>query len=151
MHNTKKKITWLFVFVCCFSPAGLLLKAQTLASNHTRAQARYNKDKLFADAQRKIFTITSWAGATMADLSARWGNFTKKSELPDGTTVYSFEYRYSGNGGTYTPGYTVTDQFGNIAAQKAAKDNTYSYNFADYYDFYVDSTKIIIHVKTGTR
>jgi hypothetical protein len=36
-------------------------------------------------------------------------------------------------------------------ATKAAKDNTYAYNFTDFYEFYVDKSNTIIHVKTGTK
>lgn len=140
-----------FVFTVCFISTSSILKAQTLASNNTRAQARYSKEKIYADTQRKIFNITSWAGANIADLLAKWGNFTKKNELPNGITVYSFENHYSGSGGSYTPGYVVTDQFGNVLEQRAGKDNTYSYNFTDYFEFYVDKGQTIIHVKTGTR
>ncbi len=139
------------VIVFCIVAFPALPEAQTLASKNTRAQARYNKEKLFADSQRKLFTVTSWAGAAIGDLLASWGNYTGKSELPNGMTVYTFESRYSGSGGRYTPGYIVTDQSGNVVAQKAAKDNTYSYDFTEYYEFYTDKSQRILHVKTGTR
>ncbi len=146
-----KNLILFSVFVSCLSTTSSILKAQTLASNNTKARARYNKDKVYATTQRKIFNITSWAGASISDLLAKWGNFTRKNELPNGIMVYSFEYTYSGSGGKYTPGYTVTDQFGNVLEEKAGKDNTYSYNFTEYYDFYVDKNQFIIHVKTGNR
>jgi len=137
--------------VLCLITTSSMLNAQTLASNNTRAQARYNKEKIYADAQRKIVNITNWAGANISDLLTKWGNCTKKNTIANGITVYSFEHTYSGSGGNYTPGYIVTDQFGNVLEQKAAKDNTYSYNFTEYYEFYVDKKQSIIHVKTGTR
>lgn len=140
-----------FVFTFYLFTNSSMLNAQTLASNNTRAQARYNKEKVYADIQRKTFNITNWAGAKISDLLAKWGNVTKKNELPNGITVYSFEHTYSGSGGNYTPGYIVTDQFGNVLEQKAATDNTYSYNLTEYYEFYVDKSQNIIHVKTGTR
>lgn len=140
-----------FIIAFCLIATNSELKAQTLASNNTRAQARYNKEKSYADVQRTIFNITSWAGANISDLLAKWGSFTKKKELPNGITVYSFEHTYTGSGGSFTPGYVVTDQFGNVLEQKAAKDNTYSYNFTEYYEFYVDKSQTIIHVKTGAR
>lgn len=145
------RITFIIFFTLCFNTKSLVLQAQTLASNNTRAQARYNKEKIYADAQRKIFTVTSWAGSPISNLLAKWGNYTKKNELPNGLKVYSFEYTYSGSGGNYTPGYVVTDQFGNVLEQRAAKDNTYSYNFTEFYEFYVDKNQTIIHVKTGTK
>ena len=126
--------------------------AQTLASNNTRARARLNKERSFAASQRKTYIITSWAGAKITELLHQWGNFTRKTEHPDGIVVYSFEKHYSGSGGTYDPGYTVTDQYGNVLEQQASRDNTYAYNFTDFYDFYVDSkSQTIVHVKTGTR
>lgn len=146
-----KKVIRLALLAFCIVTSPSVLRAQTLASNNTRAKARYNKEKIYADTQRKIFAVTSWAGSNIADLLGKWGNFTRKSELPNEITVYSFEHHYSGSGGSYTPGYVVTDQFGNVVEQKAGKDNTYSYNFTDYYDFYVDKNQIIVHVKTGTR
>lgn len=139
------------VMLFCFAVLPKEIKAQTLASNNTRAQARYNKEKIFADTQRKVFAVTSWAGANINDLLAKWGNFTRQTMRPDGITVYTFERRYSGSGGSYTDGYTVTDQYGNIVAQKQAKDNTYSYDFTEYYEFYTDQNLRIIHVKTGNR
>ena len=140
-----------YAFTLFFVTTTLMLNAQTLASNNTRAKARYNKEKSYADVQRTVFNITSWAGANVSDLLAKWGSFTKKNELPNGITVYDFEHSYSGSGGHYTPGYVVTDQFGNVMEKKAAKDNTYSYRFTEYHEFYVDKGQTIIHVKTGTR
>lgn len=127
------------------------IKSQTLASNRTKEEGRYNMEKIFADSQRKIFNITSWAGLQISDLLFKWGNYSKKNELPNGIVVYTFEINYSGNGGTFEPGYIITDQFGNILEQKNEKDNRYSYNFTDYYEFYVDKSSTIIHVKIGTR
>ena len=146
--NTKIRIV---VIALSLAALPAMAVAQSLASNNTRAQARYNKEKIFAEAQRKLFTITSWAGANISDLLAKWGSYTRKSEQPNGSTVYIFENRYSGSGGSYTPGFVVTDQFGNVVAQRQAKDNTYSYDFTEYYEFYTDSTRRILHVKTGTR
>ncbi|MBN8861727.1 MAG: hypothetical protein J0H92_00055 [Sphingobacteriales bacterium] len=146
-----KKTVRLFSLVFYLVVTASKMEAQTLASKNTRAQARYNKEKIYADAQRKIFTITNWAGASISELLTKWGGFTKKNEQPNGITVYIFENHYSGSGGSYRPGYVVTDQFGNVLEQKAAKDNTYSYSLTEYYEFYVDQSQIIIHVKTGTR
>lgn len=146
--NTKIRIA---VIVLSLASLPAMAVAQSLASNNTRAQARYNKEKIFAEAQRKLFTITSWAGANISDLLTKWGTYTRKSELPNGISVYIFENRYSGSGGSYTPGYVVTDQSGNVVAQKQARDNTFSYDFTEYYEFYTDRTRRIIHVKTGTR
>lgn len=140
-----------FVFALCLNTVNSVLRAQTLASNNTRAQARYNKEKSYAAVQRTVFNITSWAGANISDLVAKWGNFTKVNELSRGIMVYSFEHTYSGSGGSYRAGFLVTDQFGNVVEQKAAKDNTYSYSFTEYYEFYVDINHIIVHVKAGTR
>lgn len=140
-----------FVFVIYLNTACAVLRAQTLASNNKRVQARYNKEKSYADSQRKTFQITSWAGSTISDLIKKWGSYTKKNMLPSGMEVYIFEYNFSGSGGSYTPGYVVTDQFGNVLDQKAAKDKTYSYNFTDYYQFFVDRNQIIIHVKIGSK
>ena len=128
-----------------------LIKAQSLASNNTKLGARLNKEKVFADSQRKIFNITSWAGANITELINKWGNFTKKNETPNGYTVYIYETRYSGNGGKYEPGYVVSDQFGNILHQEVSKDNRYSYDFTDFYDFYVDKNNVIVKVNIGTR
>ncbi len=144
-----KKII-IFISICFITQTSTLF-AQSLASNRTKAQSRYNKEKSFADAQRKLYSITSWTGESISTLLKNWGNFTKRSEWQNGIQVYTFENKYSGSGGTYDPGYVVTDQFGNILAQKAGKDNTYSYNFTDYFEFYVDKNQNIIHVKTGTR
>lgn len=140
----KYKITLVLLL---FSMVCLRSAAQTLASNRTKAQARYNLEKSFADSQRKIFAITSWAGAEFSDLLGRWGNFTRKNQFPNGLMVYTFEQNYSGSGGTYEPGYTVTDQYGNILDQKKSEDTRYSYNFTDIYEFYVDQNGIIIRVK----
>jgi len=140
---------------CASVTIGLAMQASeaqaSLASSRNNAQARENKEKSFADMQRKTFTITSWAGAPISELLSKWGKYTHKTELPTGYVVYTYENNYSGSGGSYTPGYIVTDPYGNIVAQKAAKDNTYSYNFTDYYEFFVDKNQIIVHVKIGTK
>ena len=100
--------TKIVVIIFFFSYSLLfLIKAQSLASNNTKFDARLNKEKVFADSQRKIFNITSWAGANITELINKWGNFTKKNETPNGYTVYIYETRYSGNGGKYEPGYVA--------------------------------------------
>ena len=129
----------------------VIVKAQSLANSNSKLDARLNKEKIFAEIQRKTFNITSWAGANITELINKWGNYTKKTETPNGYTIYSYETRYSGNGGKYEPGYVLTDQFGNILHQEASKDNRYSYDFTDFYDFYVDQNKVIIKVNIGTR
>lgn len=142
-----KKIT---LILLCFL-LHFLVKAQSLANSSSKLDARLNKEKIFAETQRKTFNITSWAGANITELINKWGNYTKKTETPNGYTIYSYETRYSGNGGKYEPGYLVTDQFGNILHQESAKDNTNSYDFTDFYDFYVAQNNLIVKVNIGTR
>ena len=146
MFKMKKNTLILLCFLLHF-----LVKAQSLANSSSKLDARLNKEKIFAETQRKTFNITSWAGANIAELINKWGNYTKKTETPNGYTIYSYETRYSGNGGKYEPGYVVTDQFGNILHQESAKDNTYSYDFTDFYDFYVGQNNLIVKVNIGTR
>ena len=146
MFKMKKNTLILLCFLLHF-----LVKAQSLANSSSKLDARLNKEKIFAETQRKTFNITSWAGANITELINKWGNFTKKNETPNGYTVYIYETRYSGNGGKYEPGYVVTDQFGNILHQESAKDNTYSYDFTDFYDFYVGQNNLIVKVNIGTR
>ena len=142
-----KKIT---LILLCFL-LHFLVKAQSLANSNSKLDARLNKEKIFAETQRKTFNITSWAGANITELINKWGNYTKKTETPNGYTIYSYETRYSENGGKYEPGYVVTDQFGNILHQESAKDDTYSYDFTDFYDFYVGQNNLIVKVNIGTR
>lgn len=146
-----KRIIAVFIatFICVTHAENIC--AQSIASNRTKMQARQNKEQSFADIQRKTFNITSWAGSNISELLSKWGKFTSKIVMPNGLTVYKYENNYSGSGGTYTPGYVVTDPFGNVMATKEAKDNTYAYNFTDFYEFYVDKSNIIIYVKTGTK
>ena len=146
MFKMKKNTLILLCFLLHF-----LVKAQSLANSSSKLDARLNKEKIFAETQRKTFNITSWAGANIAELINKWGNYTKKTETPNGYTIYSYETRYSGNGGKYEPGYVVTDQFGNILHQESARDNTYSYDFTDFYDFYVAQNNLIVKVNIGTR
>ena len=147
----KKMKTKIVILIFFFSSLPFLVKAQSLANSSSKLDARLNKEKIFAEIQRKTFNITSWAGVNITELINKWGNYTKKNEIPNGYTIYSYETRYSGNGGKYEPGYIVSDQFGNIVHQEASKDNTYSYDFTDFYDFYVDQNGVIIKVNTGTR
>ena len=144
----KTKIVILIFF---FSSLPFLVKAQSLANSKSKLDARLNKEKTFAETQRKTFNITSWAGANITELISKWGNFTRKNETPNGYIVYIYETRYSGNGGKYEPGYIVSDQFGNIVHQEASKDNTYSCDFTDFYDFYVGQNNLIVKVNIGTR
>ena len=147
-NKMKTKIVILIFF---FSSLPFLVKAQSLANSSSKLDARLNKEKIFAETQRKTFNITSWAGANITELISKWGNFTRKNETPNGYIVYIYETRYSGNGGKYEPGYIVSDQFGNIVHQEASKDNTYSYDFTDFYDFYVGQNNLIVKVNIGTR
>jgi len=146
MFKMKKNTLILLCFLLHF-----LVKAQSLANSNSKLDARLNKEKIFAETKRKTFNITSWAGANITELINKWGNYTKKTETPNGYTIYSYETRYSGNGGKYEPGYVVTDQFGNILHQESARDNTYSYDFTDFYDFYVAQNNLIVKVNIGTR
>ncbi|VXB67240.1 conserved hypothetical protein [Flavobacterium sp. 9AF] len=150
-HYFFMKNGYLFIIFSTFLLNSAWLWSQSLASNNTKAQARYNLEKSFADTHRKTFAITSWAGANINELVEQWGNYSNSTELPNGLKVYTYEKRFSGSGGTYREGYTISDQYGNILEQQAAQDNTYSYNFVDYYEFYVDKNNIILHVKIGTR
>ena len=147
----KKMKTKIVILIFFFSSLPFLVKAQSLANSSSKLDARLNKEKIFAEIQRKTFNITSWAGVNITELINKWGNYTKKNEIPNGYTIYSYETRYSGNGGKYEPGYVVTDQFGNILHQESAKDNTYSYDFTDFYDFYVGQNNLIVKVNIGTR
>ena len=147
----KKMKTKIVILIFFFSSLPFLVKAQSLANSNSKLDARLNKEKIFAEIQRKTFNITSWAGVNITELINKWRNYTKKNEIPNGYTIYSYETRYSGNGGKYEPGYVVTDQFGNILHQESAKDNTYSYDFTDFYDFYVGQNNLIVKVNIGTR
>ena len=147
----KKMKTKIVILIFFFSSLPFLVKAQSLANSNSKLDARLNKEKIFAEIQRKTFNITSWAGVNITELINKWGNYTKKNEIPNGYTIYSYETRYSGNGGKYEPGYIVSDQFGNIVHQEASKDNTYSYDFTDFYDFYVGQNNLIVKVNIGTR
>ena len=147
----KKMKTKIVILIFFFYSLPFLVKAQSLANSSSKLDARLNKEKIFAEIQRKTFNITSWAGVNITELINKWGNYTKKTEIPNGYTIYSYETRYSGNGGKYEPGYVVSDQFGNILHQESARDNRYSYDFTDFYDFYVDKNNIIIKVNIGTR
>jgi hypothetical protein len=147
----KKMKTKIVILIFFFYSLPFLVKAQSLANSSSKLDARLNKEKIFAEIQRKTFNITSWAGVNITELINKWGNYTKKTEIPNGYTIYSYETRYSGNGGKYEPGYVVTDQFGNILHQESAKDNTYSYDFTDFYDFYVGQNNLIVKVNIGTR
>lgn len=147
----KKMKTKIVILIFFFSSLPFLVKAQSLANSNSKLDARLNKEKIFAEIQRKTFNITSWAGANITELISKWGNFTRKNETPNGYIVYIYETRYSGNGGKYEPGYIVSDQFGNIVHQEASKDNTYSYDFTDFYDFYVGQNNLIVKVNIGTR
>lgn len=147
----KKMKTKIVILIFFFSSLPFLVKAQSLANSSSKLDARLNKEKIFAETQRKTFNITSWAGANITELISKWGNFTRKNETPNGYIVYIYETRYSGNGGKYEPGYIVSDQFGNIVHQEASKDNTYSYDFTDFYDFYVGQNNLIVKVNIGTR
>ena len=147
----KKMKTKIVILIFFFSSLPFLVKAQSLANSNSKLDARLNKEKIFAEIQRKTFNITSWAGVNITELISKWGNFTRKNETPNGYIVYIYETRYSGNGGKYEPGYIVSDQFGNIVHQEASKDNTYSYDFTDFYDFYVGQNNLIVKVNIGTR
>ncbi|WP_374363154.1 hypothetical protein [Cloacibacterium sp.] len=147
--NQMKNTTIIILGIIIFLPQ--IIKAQSLANSSAKLEGRLNKEKVFADSQRKIFNITSWAGASITELINKWGNFTKKNETPNGYTVYSYETRYYGNSGKYEPGYVVSDQFGNILHQETSKDNRYSYDFTDFYDFYTDKNNVIVKVNIGTR
>lgn len=145
MKTTKLIIFWIYFLFSADT------SAQSLANSRSKLEGRLNKEKNFAETQRKIFNITSWAGSNVNELINKWGNFTKKNETPNGYTVYTYETRFSGSGGKFEAGYVVTDQFGNVLHQEAGKDNRYSYDFTDFYDFFVDKTNKIIKVNTGTR
>ena len=77
----KTKIVILIFFFFFFF---FLVKAQSLANSSSKLDARLNKEKIFAETHRKTFNITSWAGANITELINKWGNYTKKTETPNG-------------------------------------------------------------------
>ena len=86
-----KTKTVILIFI--FSSLFFLVNAQSLANSSSKLDARLNKEKIFAESQRKIFNITSWAGANISELINKWGNCTKKSETPNGYTCLLYTSR----------------------------------------------------------
>lgn len=74
----KKMKTKIVILIFFFSSLPFLVKAQSLANSNSKLDARLNKEKIFAETQRKTFNITSWAGANITELISKWGNFTEK-------------------------------------------------------------------------
>jgi hypothetical protein len=70
-------LLYLFSFFlhCFFSKSAITYNSKS------KLDARLNKEKIFAEIQRKIFNITSWAGANITELINKWGNYTKKPKL----------------------------------------------------------------------
>lgn len=112
---------------------------------------RYESDKMHAELARSSFNVSSWVGGKLPDLIASWGPPTRTVSDEAGGQIVVYETFRSGTSGSYTPGYTVTNGFGQVVEQKRSVDTRSSYSFTQYSDVYVDKNNVVTKINRGNR
>ncbi len=111
---------------------------------------RYDYEKYYANTSRYQFNFTSWVGRPVAELIESWGPATKTADDGGKGLIYIYEQVTTSSGGSYTPGYIVTEnQYGKWVEveRQNAIDTRYTTTTYSYHDIYVDENKIITIVK----
>ncbi len=112
---------------------------------------RYITDQSFARGVRENFNIGSWVGEKIADLISSWGAPSRVSTDGAGGRIYVYESTYTNSGSNYTNGYVVTDGYGNVTASRPSSGSSWSNNYTNFKEVYVDGQGKITRIKTGTR
>lgn len=112
---------------------------------------RFNFEKLDANAARAKFNTTSWYGLQISEYIKAAGPYTRAIDDGAGGKIVIYENSSSGVAGSYTPGYTVTNGYGQVVEQRNTVDNRYAYSYTNFRDIYIDAQNRITNIKTGTR
>ena len=112
---------------------------------------RYNFEKLDANAARAKFNTTSWFGLQVSEYIKAAGPYARAIDDGAGGKIIIYESTSSGVSGSYIPGYTVTNGYGQVIEQRDTVDGRYAYSYTRFTDVYVDSKNRITNIKSGTR
>ncbi|RNL87198.1 hypothetical protein ED312_10320 [Sinomicrobium pectinilyticum] len=110
-------------------------------------EERYKKDQAYAQAKRAAFNRSSWIGSKLSELISSWGPPTRVvTDGADGKIAVYEKASYN-SGGTYTPGYVVTNGWGQVVAEKKSEDTRWSSSYSETVAVYADKDNIIREVK----
>jgi hypothetical protein len=112
---------------------------------------RFKADEYFAKTQRGYFDESSIIGQPIAAVIRERGPATRVAEDGAGGRIFAYESDVSGQSGEYVPGYTITDQFGNVVERGEGRDTRSSYHYVAYRDFYVNTEGQTTRLVTGVR
>jgi hypothetical protein len=149
-----------FALTMAMVVTGAGLPAQTpkpsLSKRETRRmeqalEDRLNRDRSFAMERWRVFEETRVVGQPFAKVVEAWGPYTSVSEDGRGGRVYAYDRGLTSNFGEYTPGYEVTDPFGNVLERKEARDTRRSSHWTLFKDVYVNAAGMVTRITRGTR
>ncbi|UNY97247.1 hypothetical protein MQE36_09065 [Zhouia spongiae] len=144
-HN-RYKIAFITLFLVLGTSAFAQKKADEKALKFA-LEERYKSDKAYAESKRAAFNRGTWIGSKLSDLISTWGPPSRiVSDGADGK-IAVYEKASFNSGGTYTPGYIVTNGFGNVVAEKKSEDTRWSSSYFETIGVYADSNGIIKEIK----
>lgn len=132
------------------TPAKPVSKREARAMEKALAD-RLSRDQSFAMERWRTYELTRVVGEPFARVIETWGPYTSVSDDGRGGKVYAYENGLTSNFGEYTPGYEVTDPFGNVIERKEARDTRRSSHWTLFKDVYVDAAGIVTRITRGTR
>ncbi|ATC63883.1 hypothetical protein CMV30_07935 [Nibricoccus aquaticus] len=112
---------------------------------------RFKADEYFAKTQRDYFDESSIIGQPIAAVIRQKGPATRVADDGAGGKIFAYESDVSGQSGEYVPGYTITDQFGNVVERGEGRDTRSSYHYVAYRDFHVNPEGQTTRLVTGVR
>jgi hypothetical protein len=111
---------------------------------------RLYAEQQYANSSRAQFNFTSWVGRPVKELIESWGPATRSVSDGGNGLIYTYEQVNVRSGGSYTPGYVVTQNYYGAwveVERQNAVDTRYNTTTYSYHDIYVDAQQIIIKIK----
>ncbi|MDG3582921.1 hypothetical protein [Galbibacter pacificus] len=150
IHTVHKRFKFFFpIFFFAFGmPVFAQVKKKAAAKELRFAlEERYKSDKAYAESRRAAFNRGTWIGLELSDLIATWGPPSRMvSDGADGK-IAVYEKASFNSGGTYTPGYVITNGFGNVVEEKKSEDTRWSSSYFETIGVYADNSGIIREIK----
>lgn len=110
-------------------------------------EERYKSDKAYAENKRAAYNRGTWIGSKLSDLISTWGPPSRMVNDGADGMIAVYEKSSFNSGGTYTPGYVVTNGLGNVVAEKKSEDTRWSSSYFETIGVYADKNNIIRQIK----
>ncbi|PUZ30001.1 hypothetical protein DCM91_00530 [Chitinophaga costaii] len=108
---------------------------------------RLTTDAAYAESKRPAFNRSSWVGHSLKDLIASWGAPSRVVTDGGNGQIALYENTSTNSGGSYKPGYTVYNGFGQVVGGEASVDTRWQSQYDERVSFFADEKGIITEVK----